>query len=98
MYQFSLPITFYKLEVSLAYISIHLVFQMTYKYFKFKMSHMKVKTTDEKVKVIEYLQAGPSMMWFFYACCRGSMRRFLKFPAWLAKNDLSRSIDIFFTC
>ena len=32
MYQFSLPITFYKLEVSLAYIPIHLVFQMIYKY------------------------------------------------------------------
>jgi hypothetical protein len=27
----------------------------------------------------KYIQAGPSMMWFFYACCRGSMRRFLKF-------------------
>ena len=24
------------------------------------------------------------MTWFFYACCSGSMRRFLKFPAWLA--------------
>ena len=44
------------------------------------------------------VQAGPSMMWFFYASCWGSMRRFLKFPAWLGQKDISRSIDIFFTC
>ena len=31
-----------------------------------------------------YLHAGPSMMWFFYACCLDCMHRFLKFPAWLA--------------
>ena len=34
------------------------------------------------------IQAGPSMMWFFYACYRCSMRIFLKFPTWLAQNDI----------
>ena len=28
----------------------------------------------EKWKKLPHLQAGPSMMWFFYACCRCSMR------------------------
>ena len=42
------------------------------------------------------LQAGPSMMWFFYACCRGSIR---SLPAWLAqKLTFSQSINEFFTC
>ena len=34
------------------------------------------------------LQAGPSMMWFFYAYCPGSMRIFFNFPAWLAQNRM----------
>ena len=33
-----------------------------------------------------YVQLGPSIMWFFYACCRCSMHGFSKFSDWLAKN------------
>jgi hypothetical protein len=40
------------------------------------------------------LQAGPPMMWFFYACCRGSMR---SLAVWLAQNfTFSQSINEFF--
>ena len=33
-----------------------------------------------------YVQGGPSMMWFFDTCCRGSRCWFLKPPCWLGQN------------
>ena len=56
-----------------------------------KLSRIKINLAYGKgggrvqkaTKYAYIIQAGPSMLWFFYACCRGSMRRFLKLPAWL---------------
>ena len=44
---------------------------------------ISTKGITGKTKIYN-IQAGPSMMWFFYACCRCSMRSFSKFSAWLA--------------
>ena len=38
------------------------------------------------------LQLGPSMMWFFYTCCRCSMRSFSKFLPGQPRSDISQNL------
>ena len=52
-----------------------------------------MKKKLRKIRISFDIQAGPSMMWFSYTCCRGSMR---SLPAWLAQNlTFSQSINDF---
>ena len=55
-----------------------------------KIGQNFVGSNQKTLVPIFYIQAGPSMMWYFYACCTGSMRRFLKSLAWLAQHDIAK--------
>ena len=49
-----------------------------------KQSHCYLLAAVINFEPTYIIQAGPSMMWFFYTCCRCSMRSISKFSAWLA--------------